>query len=43
MIIWEVDKGTGWEEMARGTENFCTFPASEETMNWNYRVQVVFG
>ena len=42
LIVWEVDKGEGWEEMARGTENFYTFPASSETLNWNYRVQVLF-
>jgi len=37
-VIWETDRGSGWEEAGTGEE--FTYTASEDTINWNVRSRV---
>jgi hypothetical protein len=40
-FVWLADKGSGWEEVARTTENTYSFIADEDTVRWDWQVQVL--
>ncbi len=42
IYIWEINRGEGWEEAARGEEKTFTYTANVENLKWEYRIRVLY-
>ncbi|MBR1584278.1 MAG: hypothetical protein IJ662_01905 [Clostridia bacterium] len=42
LYIWEVDQGDGWVEAARGSEDHYAYVASAESLDWCWRLRVLY-
>ncbi len=43
LLIWEVDRGDGWVELEKSiNQQSWSFPATAESLTWNWRLSVYY-